>query len=54
MPIMRSANRDLVAPIALALAAKLVALTLIYLAFFVPPAPPGAAHTAAAVFGLGR
>jgi len=38
--------------IAAALALKAVALTVLYLAFFVPPPAPPAAQTAAAVLGL--
>ena len=45
-------NRSLLAPIAAALAVKAVALTILYFAFFVPPAVPSTAHTAEAVLGL--
>jgi hypothetical protein len=45
-------KRNLGAAVAAALAVKVVALTVIYFAFFVPPAPPNADRTATAVFGL--
>jgi len=48
----RRQNRSLATAIAAALALKAVALTVLYLAFFVPPPAPPAAQTAAAVLGL--
>ena len=48
----RRRNRSLAISIAAALALKAAALTVLYLAFFVPPPAPPAAQTAAAVLGL--
>jgi hypothetical protein len=56
MPIMRSStvksDRGVVAPVAVALAAKAVALAILYYAFFVPPADPTPARTAMAIYAL--
>jgi hypothetical protein len=56
MPIMQSkagkAERGVVAPVMVALAAKAVALAFLYFAFFVPPAAPTPARTAATVYAL--
>jgi hypothetical protein len=45
-------DRGIAAPIAVALAAKVVALAILYFVFFVPASPPTADHTASTVFGI--
>jgi hypothetical protein len=56
MPTQKSGGRtpsgDLLKPVAIALAVKLAALVVLYVAFFTPTSPPTPARTGAAILGL--
>ena len=54
MPVPHRATREshLGRSIGIALAIKMIALTVLYFMFFVPAAPPTASHLASAVLGL--
>jgi hypothetical protein len=45
-------DRGLIPPIAVALAVKVMALTILYFAFFMPAPPPTPDRSAAAIYGL--
>ena len=56
MPVIRvsgqNSGRGLITPIAIALALKAAALTILYFAFFVPTGAPTTERTSAAIFAL--